>query len=82
MFGLSYSKTAENYLSSLSTRDRLRIVRKLETARDDPFHYFTRLQGSNFWRMRVGDHQLIADIILVNQKIFVIRIGNRKNVYD
>ena len=82
MYSVSYSRTADNYLGGLPQKDRMRIVGKIEIARSDPFHYFSRLHGSNFWRMRVGDNRVIADIIVVNQKIFVIRIGNRKNVYD
>ena len=42
------------------------------------------LQGSelgDFWKYRVGDYRIIAQILDKEVKILVIKIGNRKEVY-
>ena len=42
------------------------------------------LQGSelgNFWKYRVGDYRIIAQILDKKVKILVVKIGNRKEVY-
>lgn len=42
------------------------------------------LQGSelgSFWKYRVGDYRIIAQILDKEVKILVVKIGNRKEVY-
>jgi mRNA interferase RelE/StbE len=42
------------------------------------------LQGSelgDFWKYRVGDYRIIAQILDREVKILVVKIGNRKEVY-
>lgn len=42
------------------------------------------LQGSElggFWKYRVGDYRIIAQILDKEVKILVVKIGNRKEVY-
>lgn len=42
------------------------------------------LQGSElgeFWKYRVGDYRIIANIVDSEVKILVVKIGNRKQVY-
>jgi mRNA-degrading endonuclease RelE of RelBE toxin-antitoxin system len=39
------------------------------------------LQGEKLWRLRIGDYRAIIDVIVSNNKIIIVRIGHRKNVY-
>ena len=42
------------------------------------------LKGSElgeFWKYRVGDYRVIAEILDAEVKILVVKIGNRKEVY-
>lgn len=51
---------------------------------DDPRSIGEALKGSKlgaFWKYRVGDYRIIADIEDAALRILVVRIGNRRNVY-
>lgn len=47
--------------------------------------YFTgkKLCGalSKYWRYRVGDYRIVAEIDDENIKILIIKIGHRRNIY-
>lgn len=52
---------------------------------EDPRSIGEALKGSNlgeFWKYRVGDYRLVAMIEDGVIRILVIKIGNRKEVYD
>ncbi len=51
---------------------------------DDPRTLGSSLQGAklnSYWKYRVGDYRIIANIDDGEIKILVIKIGNRKEVY-
>ena len=51
---------------------------------DNPRNVGSALQGSElgeFWKYRVGDYRVIAQILDAEVKILVVKIGNRKKVY-
>ena len=50
----------------------------------NPRNFGCALQGSElgeFWRYRVGDYRVIAQILEDEVKILEVKIGNRKQVY-
>jgi mRNA interferase RelE/StbE len=52
---------------------------------EDPRSIGQALKGSKlgeFWKYRVGDYRLVAQIEDGVMRILVIKIGNRKEVYD
>ena len=66
---------AERLLSFLF--NRLAVI-------DDVRSLGAALQGSelgDFWKYRVGDYRIIAQILDKEVKILVVKIGNRKEVY-
>lgn len=49
---------------------------------NDPRRVGKAMQGDKrAWRYRVGDFRLICDIEDVSRTVFVVRIGDRKEVY-
>lgn len=51
---------------------------------EDPRSLGEALKGSrlgHFWKYRVGDYRIIADIDDSTVRILVVRIGNRRDVY-
>lgn len=68
-----------SYLEKLNPRTKERIFNKLVLAKKEPFRFFVRLVGRSDFKLRVGKHRIIADI--VNHKIIVTLIDLRKNVY-
>jgi mRNA interferase RelE/StbE len=78
---------AEKELDKLDPQIARRILAFLHgrvAMLDDPRSIGEALKGSklgDFWKYRVGDHRIIANIEDGNLRIMVIKIGNRKEVY-
>ena len=82
MYILEISKSAKDFLEKLNKKDRDILLNKIYLIRENPFRYLKRLQGEKLWRLRIGDYRAIADVIISMNKIIVLRIGHRKNIYD
>ncbi len=78
---------AERELGKIDRQTARRILAFLRdrvAPMDDPRSIGEALKGSQlgaFWKYRVGDFRIIADIEDAALRILVVRIGNRKAVY-
>ncbi len=81
MYSVQVEENAERFLKKLNKKDSELILKKIYSIRDNPFRFLKRLQGERLWRLRIGDYRVIIDIIVSGNKIIVVRIGHRKNVY-
>jgi len=81
MYSIQIEKNAEEFLKKLQKKDAKIILNKIYSIRDNPFRYLKRLQGEKLWRLRVADYRVIVDVIISMNKIIVLRIGHRKNIY-
>lgn len=82
MYSIQIEKNAEDFLRKLEKKDAEIILNKIYSIRENPFRYLKRLQGEKLWRLRIGDYRAIVEVIVSMNKIIVVRIGHRKNVYD
>jgi mRNA-degrading endonuclease RelE of RelBE toxin-antitoxin system len=82
MFSIQIEKNAENFLKKLNKKDAEIILKKIYSIREDPFRFIKRLQGEKLWRLRIGDYRAIVDVVLSGNRIIVVRIGKRCNVYS
>jgi mRNA interferase RelE/StbE len=82
MYSIQIEKNAENFLKKLQKKDAEIILNKIYSIRENPFRYLKRLQGEKLWRLRIGDYRVVVDVIISMNKMIIIRIGHRKNVYD
>ena len=82
MHSIEISETARKFLAKLDKNDAGHILNKIYSIRDNPFRFLKRLQGQSLWRLRIADYRAIVDVIISANKIIVLRIGHRKNVYD
>ena len=84
---IEFDPGAEKELRKLGREPARRIVRFLAdriALLDDPRSIGEALQGSklgDFWKYRVGDYRIIADIQDGLLLILVVRIGNRREIY-
>ena len=84
---IEFDPAAERELRKLGREPAQRILRFLAERvahLDDPRSLGQALKGSrlgDFWKYRVGDYRIIADIQDGVLLILVVRIGNRKDVY-
>ena len=84
---IEFDPAAEKELRKLGGEPARRILRFLSdrvSRLDDPRSLGEALKGSklgDFWKYRVGDYRVIADIQDGLLLILVVRIGNRRDVY-
>jgi len=82
MYSIQIEKNAEDFLKKLQKKDAESILNKIYSIRENPYRFLKRLQGEKLWRLRIGDYRAVVDVIVSMNKIIVIRIGHRKNIYD
>jgi len=82
MFQIELTETAKDFLKKLQKKDAEIILNKIYSIRENPYRFLKRLQGEKLWRLRIGDYRAVVDVIVSMNKIMVVRIGHRKNVYD
>jgi mRNA interferase RelE/StbE len=84
---IEFDRSAERELDKLDRDAAARILRFLNervAPLDDPRAIGEALKGSRlgaFWKYRVGDYRIIAQIDDGAVRIIVVRIGNRRDVY-
>ncbi len=81
------SSLAQKNLDQLDPQVARRILSFLHervSPLDDPRSIGEALKGSrlgDFWKYRVGDYRVIAEINDQGLRILVVRVGNRREVY-
>lgn len=84
---IEYSKDAEKEIAKLDLQIAQRIIRFLGSRvakLEDPRSIGQAIAGStlgDYWKYRVGDYRIIADIQDTRLIVQVVRVGNRREVY-
>lgn len=61
-----------------------KFLRERVIGLDDPRSIGEALKGSqlgDFWKYRVGDYRIITEIQDKKLRVFVVKVGNRRDVY-
>jgi len=80
-FKLIYTKTAFNDIRKLDYIARKRIKKKIEEFSNNPIIHAKKLVDSVIgeYRWRVGNYRIVFDID--KDKIIILRVGHRKEIY-
>ena len=81
MYSIEIEDNAERFLKKISEKDKSIILNKIYSIRHNPFRYLKRLKGHKLWRLRIMKYRATIDVIISKNKIIVLRIGYRKDVY-
>ena len=81
MYSIDIEKNAKKFLKKIPKKDSEIILNKIYSIRKDPFRFLKRLKEHKLWRLRVLKYRAEVDVIISKNKIIVLRIGYRKNVY-
>jgi len=82
-YTISVKKKAQKYLATLPKKDRLRIIGVIELLGENPLPpRALKLSGRDGYRIRVGDYRIIYAFNSKQLSILVIKIGDRKNIYE
>jgi len=80
-YELVYTHTAFKDIRKLDESTKQRIKKTLERYQNNPLQYASKLTNAEYgeYRFRVGDYRIIFD--LDDDKIIILRVGHRKNIY-
>lgn len=85
IYRLKLHKDVDKFLSKCREKQRETIKEKLALLRENPRFNpqldIKPLQGSDFYRLRIGQYRLIYEIKDGELLIFVMTMGNRGDVY-
>ena len=75
--------SAEKDLEKIDFQIRVRILKKLQfyTSQSNPLQLAESLKDSRFgeWKFRIGNYRILFDI--EKDKIVVLKIGHRRDIY-
>ena len=81
-YSVEWHPKVRNFLRKLPKNISARIVKKVKQITEKPFHYLEHYEGEDVYKLRIGDYRAVVDVIISMNKIIVVRIGHRKNIYD
>ena len=83
-YKIEYSEDSTKELKKIQKNDVRKIIAKIELLGDDPFPYgHKKIKGKlKLWRIRIGDYRVIYSVEQQKLIIEIIRVRNRKDVYD
>jgi mRNA interferase RelE/StbE len=80
-YEISFEKKALVELSKLDLFLSRRIIKKIKELKTDPFSKdIKKLKNQTSFRLRVGDYRVLFE--LLKDKIKILKICHRKNIYD
>ena len=82
MYSIQIEENAKKFLKKLNKNEAGIILNKIYSIRENPFRFLKRLKGEKLWRLRIMKYRAEMDVIISQNKIIVLRIGHRKNIYD
>ncbi|MBS3154922.1 type II toxin-antitoxin system RelE/ParE family toxin [Candidatus Woesearchaeota archaeon] len=82
MFQLVFEKRALEDLNKLDRQIKERIWNKLQNCKEEPFRFLEPLTEIKGFKLRIGDYRVIIDVDFKENKLTVIKVGHRKNVYE
>ncbi len=82
MYSIELAPKAENFLGKLNKNEKEIVLNKIYSIKENPFRFLKRLKGEKLWRLRIMKYRAEMDVLVSANKIIVLRIGHRKNIYD
>ena len=82
MYTLLIRRKVQKQIEGLPGEDEQRVRTAISELRNIPRpHGCVRLAGEVVWRIRVGDYRVIYEIDDATQRITLLRVAHRKEVY-
>ena len=79
-FKIVLEPKAKKFLDSLPDDIALRIVKKLKSIRNDPFHFLEHFEGG-YYKMRIGKYRALVSIDKTERVITIEIIDKRGRIY-
>lgn len=80
-FEVVWTEQSKDSLNRLQREDIIRVIRRVEAVKADPYRFLNKIVGERAWRLRVGDWRVLLDIDHEKNVLYVLEVGHRKNIY-
>jgi len=81
VYEIIWSPKSKEGLRDLEAGIQLRIIRKVGELKLAPYHFIERLTGTTSWKLRIDDYRILMDMNEKKKKIYILKVGHRKNIY-
>ena len=79
-FSIEWDQKALSFLSTLQKSISERILNKVESIKDNPFHFLEHYEGE-YYKLRIGDYRALIDIDFEKKILIVEVLDKRGRVY-
>jgi mRNA interferase RelE/StbE len=80
-YDVQWNEAAIKQLEKLEEEVAERIVKKVDSITDWPFHFLSHYEGEDVYKLRIGDYRALIDADRSEEVLRVQFIGHRRNVY-
>ncbi len=82
-YRIEFRKSVEKELKGIPKKDQIRILQRVEELSLDPRPPLCKkLSGQERYRLRQGNYRILYEIYDNRLVIVVVKVGNRRDVYD
>ena len=81
MYSIKWNPRVIEYLEKLPEDISLRIAKKIEQIKENPFHYLEHYEGDKVYKLRIGDYRALIDVDLNNRVLYIQVIDLRSRIY-
>ncbi len=76
-FSIEWGRKAFNYLRKLPKNISLRILKKLESIKGNPFHFLEHYEGEDYYKLRIGGYRALIDLDS-NRNILTVQVLDKR----
>ena len=69
-------------LEALPKHIRARIIKRIDKARENPFHFIEHFERKGFYKLRIGDYRALVSVDFENKVVTVRILDHRGRIYE
>ncbi len=81
-YSIEWHPKVRDFLRKLPKNIANRIVKKIDSILQDPFHYLEHYEGNDLYKLRVGEYRALIDIDFTKKILKIQVLGHRKDIYE
>jgi len=79
-FSIEWDEKVLDYIKKLPTNISKRIFKKIESIKNNPFHFLEHYEGE-YYKLRIGDYRALIDIDFEKKVLIVQVLDKRGRIY-
>lgn len=80
-FEVIWTARSRKDLKALDLQVAKKIFEKVDSLNGKETVFLEKLKGKDFYKFRIGAYRVLIDKFPAKKKLFVLRIGHRRNIY-